>query len=75
MELDNTVNGLVHVSSLDDDYYEYHENTRTLMGKRKRVCYRIGDKVRIVVSRVNVEEHLIDFELAPDPDRQSQATK
>ena len=71
VELDNTVNGLVHVSSLDDDYYEYHENTRTLMGKRKRVCYRIGDKVRIVVSRVNVEEHLIDFELAPDPDRQS----
>lgn len=63
VELENTVNGLVHVSSLDDDYYEYHENTRTLMGKRNRVCYRLGDKVRVVVSRVNPEERLIDFEL------------
>ncbi|MEG2149266.1 MAG: ribonuclease R [Clostridiales bacterium] len=63
VELDNTVNGLVHVSSLDDDYYEYHENTKTLMGKRNQVCYRLGDQVRVKVSRVNLEEHLIDFEL------------
>lgn len=68
VELDNTVNGLVHVSSLEDDYYEYHENTRTLMGKHNRVCYRLGDKVRVVVSRVNPEEQLIDFELANTED-------
>lgn len=64
VELTNTVNGLVHVSSLEDDYYEYHENTRTLMGKRNRICYRLGDKVRIKLIRVNVEDRLIDFELA-----------
>ncbi|MDO4541413.1 MAG: S1 RNA-binding domain-containing protein, partial [Bacillota bacterium] len=66
VELENTVNGLVHVSSLDDDYYEYHENSRTLMGKRKGVCYRLGDAVRIIVVRVQPEERLIDFELAED---------
>ena len=63
VELDNTVNGLVHVSSLEDDYYEYHANTRTLMGKRSRLCYRLGDKVRVKLIRVSVEERLVDFEL------------
>lgn len=63
VELDNTVNGLVHVSSLDDDYYEFHPNTRTLMGTRNRVCFHLGDMVHIRVARVNIDEHLIDFEL------------
>lgn len=62
VELDNTVNGLVHVSSLEDDYYEFHPNTRTLMGTRNRVCFRLGDMVHIRVARVNIDEHLIDFE-------------
>ena len=62
VELDNTVDGLVHVTTLDDDYYEYHPNTKTLMGQRRRVCFRLGDPVRIRVTRVNIDEHLIDFE-------------
>ena len=62
VELENTVNGLVHVSSLEDDYYEFHPNTRTLMGTKNRVCFRLGDRVRVKVARVNLDEHLIDFE-------------
>lgn len=62
VELENTVDGLVHVSSLEGDFYEYHPNTKTLVGKNSRVCFRLGDGVRIRVARVNVEEHLIDFE-------------
>ena len=62
VELDNTVNGLVHISTLEDDYYEYHERTRTLEGLRTRRCFRLGDKVHVVLSRVNVDEHFLDFE-------------
>lgn len=62
VELDNTVNGLVHVSTLEDDYYEYHPNTKTLLGKRRQQCFRLGDPVHIRVTRVNIDEHLIDFE-------------
>lgn len=62
VELDNTVNGLVHISTLEDDYYEYHATTRTLEGLRTHRCFRLGDKVHVVLSRVNVDDHLIDFE-------------
>ena len=62
VELENTVDGLVHVSSLDDDYYEYHPNTKTLMGRKRRICFRLGDPVEVKVTRVNIDEHLIDFE-------------
>lgn len=62
VELENTVNGLVHVSSLEDDYYEFHPNTKMLMGSKTRVCFRLGDRVNVRVTRVNVDEHLIDFE-------------
>ncbi len=62
VELENTVNGLVHVSSLEDDYYEFHSGTRTLMGTRNRLCFRLGDLVHVRVARVNLDEHLIDFE-------------
>lgn len=63
VELENTVNGLVHVSSLEDDFYEYHENTKTLMGRKTGTCFKLGDSVRVSVLRVNIDEHLIDFAL------------
>lgn len=62
VELENTVDGLVHVSSLDDDYYEYHPHSKTLMGRKSRICFRLGDAVTVRVTRVNIDEHLIDFE-------------
>lgn len=62
VELANTVNGLVNLSSLEKDDYEYHPHAKTLLGKKSRVCFRLGDAVRIRVSRVNVEERLIDFD-------------
>lgn len=62
VELDNTVEGLVHVSSLEGDYYEYHPNSRRLIGKKRKICFRLGNPVRIRVTRVNIDEHLIDFE-------------
>jgi ribonuclease R len=65
-ELDNTVEGLVHVSSLDDDYYQYDEETYSLIGRQTKRRFRLGDGVRIRVAKVDLEDRRIDFELASD---------
>lgn len=63
-ELDNTVEGLVHVSSLDDDYYQYDDTAYALIGRHNKRRFRLGDRVRIRVKRVDLDERRIDFELA-----------
>jgi len=55
------VEGLVHVSTLSGDEYEYHERKHRLVGKRTRREYRLGDRVRVMVNRVDRARHLIDF--------------
>ena len=57
------VEGLVHVSSLRDDYYMFDESRMLLKGRSKGRVFRIGDRVRVRVARVDVDELLIDFEL------------
>jgi len=57
------VEGLVHIASLPDDYFEYDEKGYRLVGKRSKKTYRIGDRVRIVVDRVSPERQQIDFRL------------
>jgi len=61
VELDNTVEGLVRLSSMDDDYYTYNERSFCLIGERTRKIYRIGDKVNVQLIKVNVESRQIDF--------------
>jgi len=63
VELPNTIEGLVHISYLTDDYYNYHENQYALVGERTGRIFRIGDEVRVRVVNVNVDEHTIDFEV------------
>jgi ribonuclease R len=63
IELDNTVEGLIRLSDMSDDYYHYHEAQHTLIGERTSKIYRIGDEVQIRVARVNKEDHTIDFEM------------
>jgi ribonuclease R len=58
------VEGLVRVTSLHDDYYQYHEKKYCLVGERTHKTYRIGDEVRVRVDRVDVERRHIDFGLA-----------
>jgi ribonuclease R len=66
VELPNTVEGLVHVSTLSDDYYQYVEKQLMLVGDFTKKIYRIGDVVKVVLVKVNVEERLIDFEIVPE---------
>jgi len=68
VELDNTVEGLIHVSTMTDDYYEFQEKTMAFMGRHTRKVYKLGDPGKIVVTRVNAEERIIDFELAEEED-------
>ncbi|PYI51325.1 ribonuclease R [Paenibacillus flagellatus] len=63
VELDNTVEGLIRLSDLSDDYYHYHEMQHALIGERTSKIYRIGDEVKVRVARVNLDEHNIDFEM------------
>jgi ribonuclease R len=58
------VEGLVHVSSLADDYYHYIEKMHCLRGERKKCAYRIGDAVRVRVDRVDTIRKRIDLSLA-----------
>ena len=60
---DYFVDGLVHVSSLDDDYYLFVEEQHALVGERTRRRFRTGDRVRVKVARVDIEERKIDFQL------------
>lgn len=66
VELENTVEGLVHVSYMTDDYYHYNERHQALIGERTGKVYRIGEEVRIRVINVNIDERAVDFELIND---------
>ena len=57
------VEGLVRVTSLPDDYYQYHEKQYCLVGERTHKTFRIGDQVKVRVDRVDVERRHIDFGL------------
>ncbi len=63
VELENTVEGLVHVSYLTDDYYHFDDRNHALIGERTAKMYRIGDEVKVKVVSVNLDEHVVDFEL------------
>jgi ribonuclease R len=63
------VEGLVRVTSLYDDYYQYHENRYCLIGERTHRTFRIGDEVKVRVDRVDVERRHIDFGLIRKMDR------
>lgn len=63
VELDNTIEGLVHVSNMEDDYYQFNEKNMTLIGERTGKTFRIGDVVKVKVDHVNINERQIDFVL------------
>jgi len=63
VELPNTIEGLVHMSTMDDDYYVYDERHLSLIGERTKNIYRLGDDVKIRVLKVDMFSHEIYFEL------------
>ncbi|MFC3886611.1 ribonuclease R [Bacillus songklensis] len=61
VELRNTIEGLVHVSDLTDDYYRYDERHYAMIGERTGNVLRIGDEITVQVVDVNKDERSIDF--------------
>ena len=61
--VEHFVEGLVHISSMADDYYRYLENSHTLHGENTHKIYRLGEKVRVQVIRVDLERRQIDLGL------------
>jgi ribonuclease R len=61
VELENTVEGLVHVEDLKDDYYHIRQDIHALVGERTNKRYRLGDEVDVKLIRVDPEEREIDF--------------
>lgn len=55
--------GLIHVTSLQDDYYRYDKTTHSLTGYRKDNAFRLGDMVRVAVARVDVDRRELDFRI------------
>ena len=71
VELKNIfVEGLVRVTSLYDDYYQYQEKRYCLVGDRTHKTFRIGDEVNVRVERVDVERRHIDFGLIQKIERE-----
>ena len=63
VELPNTIEGLVHISYLTNDYYRYSEENMALIGERTGHLFRIGDQIKVRVLDVNLDEHAVDFEV------------
>jgi ribonuclease R len=63
VELPNTIEGLVHVSYLTDDYYRYDERNFAMIGERTGNIFRIGDEITVRVVSVNKDERSVDFEV------------
>jgi ribonuclease R len=65
------VDGLVHITSLGNDYYHFDAGKHRLMGERTRRVFRLGDPVRIKVAQVNLDEAKLDFELVGERPREA----
>ncbi len=68
VELDSFfVEGLVHVSSLDDGYYRYDERKHSLTGESSGRVFALGNRVRVQLAKVDVERRRLDFQLLEGP--------
>ncbi len=66
VELPNTIEGLVHITSFRDDYYIYDEDRLILIGERNKKIYRLGDKLKVLCSKVDILSREIYFEIVED---------
>ena len=63
IQLPNTVEGLIHISNLNDDYYNFDEKSLTLTGRNSHKQFKIGMPIKVKLIRADVEQHQLDFEI------------
>ena len=66
VELPDTVEGMIHVSRLMGDYFNYNEESYEMIGRDTGKCYKLGQKIHIRVDGVDRLQKSIDFVLAPE---------
>ncbi len=76
IELDNTkVEGLLHISDMDNDYYHFDNVSQRLKGEQSHKAYAIGDRINVTVVQVDMEQKKIGFSLAPTRKQKKSARK
>lgn len=75
IELPNTIEGLVHVSNMTDDFYRFDDRQMMMIGERSNRQFRIGDEIQIKVIGVKPEESSIDFEIVGMPQSNRRTRK
>lgn len=66
IELPNTVEGLVHISTIGDDYYNFIESYMAMVGEHTKKTYRVGQPVKVTLTDVDMDQSQINFKLLPD---------
>ena len=72
VSLPNMIEGLVHISDIEGDYYNFDETTMSLVGQKHKKRYRIGDEVTVIVKSASKEESFIDFVLKKEEDKNDE---
>ncbi|CDG02496.1 Putative Ribonuclease R [Clostridium chauvoei JF4335] len=72
VELPNTIEGLIHITALDDDYYIYDEAHLCLIGERRKKVYKLGDEAKVRCSRVDIENREVYFDLVEDEETKEE---
>lgn len=67
VELPNTIEGLVRLQDMKDDFYIFNEDTMTVIGRNRKHVYRMGDAVKIKVKAASKDEGTVDFVIAIKP--------
>lgn len=67
VELPSTIEGLVHITDLDDDYYVFNESNLSLIGERTKKVYKLGDKVKVQCAHVDIANREIFFKMIEEP--------
>lgn len=75
IQLENTVEGLIHISNMNEDYFEFNEQAMMLVGQNTGVKYRVGEPVRVKLTNANLEQNELDFELVFDEDEEEKPEK
>ena len=75
VELENTIEGLVRMASMDDDYYIFDDKHYCLIGERTKKRYPIGDKIRVRLAKADIQARQIEFVLEESSDRGNKGIK
>lgn len=75
IQLDNTVEGLIHISNMKDDFYEFDEKSMSMHGRGTGKTFKVGQPIKVKLIRADVEHRQIDFERVLTPEEQEQADK